>query len=102
MVLQHVQYKFSSPFQTTIKLDGDKLVHTEKPADGKGKIPSYTWELTDSNDLHIVRIGFTHLEKITESCVRRKHGRQLGQILPRSVFSFSKNFKEILLIVSSF
>ncbi|XP_072043969.1 cellular retinoic acid-binding protein 2-like [Amphiura filiformis] len=38
---------------STIRIEGDKLVQIEKPASGKGKIPSYTWELKDNNDLHI-------------------------------------------------
>ena len=42
--------------QTTIDMVGETLVHTEKPADGKGKTPHYTWELLPDNNVKIVRI----------------------------------------------
>lgn len=38
---------------TTIDIVGETLVHTEKPADGKGKTPHYTWELLPDNNVKI-------------------------------------------------
>ena len=51
---------------------------------GRALVPRINWNLA-------------HLEKFTQSCVKREHGRQLGQILPSSV---SKKFSQLCQVFS--